>query len=111
MAQENCAPSGAPRGSFIQAPSGFRRMTPGLLKADRTAEGFAGLPERVSSPGQLLAALKAEGAWIKLPRGAPDGAQFSCAIVILLLGWIATGKPTPLTETAISVLTGTASFS
>jgi replication initiation protein RepC len=34
-------------------------MTPGLLKADRTAEGFAGLPERVTSPGQLLAALKA----------------------------------------------------
>jgi replication initiation protein RepC len=58
MAQENYAP-GAPRGSFVQAPSGFRRLTPGLLKADRTAEGFAGLPERVSSPGQLLAALKA----------------------------------------------------
>jgi replication initiation protein RepC len=58
MAQENCAP-GAPRGSFVHAPSGFRRLTPGLLKADRTAEGFAGLPERVSSPGQLLAALKA----------------------------------------------------
>ena len=34
-------------------------MTPGLLKADRTAEGFAGLPEGVRSPGQLLAALKA----------------------------------------------------
>ena len=58
MAQENCA-QGAPRGSFAQAPSGFRRMTPGLLKADRTAEGFNGLPEGVKSPGQLLAALKA----------------------------------------------------
>jgi replication initiation protein RepC len=58
MAQENCAP-GAPPGSFARAPSGFRRLTPGLLKADRTAEGFAGLPERVNSPGQLLAALKA----------------------------------------------------
>ena len=34
-------------------------MTPGLLKADRTAEGFAGLPDGVTSPGQLLAALKA----------------------------------------------------
>jgi replication initiation protein RepC len=34
-------------------------MTPGLLKADRTAEGFAGLPQGVTSPGQLLAALKA----------------------------------------------------
>jgi replication initiation protein RepC len=34
-------------------------MTPGLLKADRTADGFAGLPEGVSTPGQLLAAFKA----------------------------------------------------
>jgi replication initiation protein RepC len=34
-------------------------MTPGLLKADRSAEGFQGLPEGVTSPGQLLAALKA----------------------------------------------------
>jgi replication initiation protein RepC len=34
-------------------------MTPGLLKTDRTAEGFAGLPEGVTSPGQLLAAFKA----------------------------------------------------
>ena len=58
MAQENCT-QGAPRGSFARSATGFRRLTPGLLKADRTAEGFAGLPERVSSPGQLLAALKA----------------------------------------------------
>ena len=58
MAQENSA-QGAPRGSFARAPTGFRRMTPGLLKADRTAEGFAGLPEGVTSPGQLLAAFKA----------------------------------------------------
>jgi replication initiation protein RepC len=34
-------------------------MMPGLLKADRTAEGFAGLPQGLGSPGQLLAALKA----------------------------------------------------
>jgi replication initiation protein RepC len=34
-------------------------MTPGLLKADRSAEGFVGLPEGVESAGQLLAALKA----------------------------------------------------
>jgi replication initiation protein RepC len=34
-------------------------MTPGLLKADRAAGSFAGLPEGVKSPGQLLAALKA----------------------------------------------------
>ena len=37
-----------------------------------------------------------------LPGGAP-WAQLSCAIVIPLSGWIATGKPPPLTETAISV--------
>ena len=58
MDQENCAQQ-APRGSFTRAPTGFRRLTPGLLKADRTAEKFTGLPEGVESPGQLLAALKA----------------------------------------------------
>ena len=58
MAQENSAPR-AQRGGFAHAPTGFRRLTPGLLKADRAAEGFAGLPEGVTSPGQLLAALKA----------------------------------------------------
>jgi replication initiation protein RepC len=34
-------------------------MTPGLLKVDRSADGFAGLPQGVDSHGQLLAALKA----------------------------------------------------
>jgi replication initiation protein RepC len=34
-------------------------MTPGLLRVDRAAESFAGLPEGVRSSGQLLAALKA----------------------------------------------------
>ena len=58
MDQENCAQQ-APRGSFTRAPTGFRRLTPGLLKADRTAEKFTGLPEGVTSHGQLLAALKA----------------------------------------------------
>jgi replication initiation protein RepC len=58
MVQDNCA-LGAPRGRFAHTPTGFRRMTPGLLKADRSAEGFAGLPEGVESAGQLLAALKA----------------------------------------------------
>jgi len=58
MAIENSAEE-APRRGFAHAPTGFRRMTPGLLKADRTAEGFAGLPEGVTSPGQLLAAFKA----------------------------------------------------
>ena len=58
MAQEKCA-HGAPRGSFGRPPMGFRRLTPGLLRVDRTADGFNGLPEGVTSPGQLLAALKA----------------------------------------------------
>jgi replication initiation protein RepC len=58
MAQENSAEE-APRRGFAHAPTGFRRMTPGLLKADRTAEDFAGFPEGVESSGQLLAALKA----------------------------------------------------
>jgi replication initiation protein RepC len=57
MAQENCAP-GAPHGRFAHAPTGFRRLTPGLLKADRTAEGFAGLPDGVTRAGQLLSAIK-----------------------------------------------------
>ena len=58
MAQDNCAQE-APQGRRAHAPTGFRRLTPGLLKADRTAEGFAGLPEGVTAPGQLLAAFKA----------------------------------------------------
>jgi Replication protein C N-terminal domain/Lipase (class 3) len=58
MVQENCAEEALRRG-FSHAPTGFRRMTPGLLRTDRSAEGFAGLPEGVSTPGQLLAALKA----------------------------------------------------
>jgi Replication protein C N-terminal domain len=49
---------GAPRGSIARSPTGFRRLTPGLLKVDRTADGFVGLPDGVTVPGQLLAALK-----------------------------------------------------
>ena len=41
------------------APTGFRRLTPSLLKADRAAESFAGLPDGVTMHGQLLAAFKA----------------------------------------------------
>ena len=41
------------------SPTGFRRLTPGLLKADRTAENFAGMPDGVTMHGQLLAAFKA----------------------------------------------------
>ena len=58
MAQDDCAQGDATR-EVCSYPTGFRRMTSGLLKADRSAEGFAGLPEGVESPGQLLAALKA----------------------------------------------------
>jgi replication initiation protein RepC len=46
-------------GGFAGSPTGFRRLTPGLLKADRTAESFAGLPDGVTMHGQLLAAFKA----------------------------------------------------
>ena len=49
----------APRRRFVHAPTGFRRLTPGLLKVNRKAEGFAGLPDGVTTPGQLLAAFKA----------------------------------------------------
>jgi replication initiation protein RepC len=58
MEVENGA-HGAPRGSFAHSPTGFRRLTPGLLKADRTAEKFTGFPKGVESHGQLLAAFKA----------------------------------------------------
>jgi replication initiation protein RepC len=49
----------APGGGFAGSPTGFRRLTPGLLKVDRTAESFAGLPDGVTMHGQLLAAFKA----------------------------------------------------
>jgi hypothetical protein len=57
MAYETSA-QGAPREGFARLPTGFRRLTPELLKANRTAEKFAGLPEGVESHGQLLAAFK-----------------------------------------------------
>ena len=41
---------------FAGGPTGLRRLTPSLLRADRTAESFAGLPDGVTAPGQLLAA-------------------------------------------------------
>ena len=55
---ENCADE-APRRRFVSGPTGFRRLTPGLLKVDRKAEAFSGLPDGVTTPGQLLAAFKA----------------------------------------------------
>jgi replication initiation protein RepC len=57
MAEER-AP-GAPRESLVQGPTGFRRLTPGLLRAERAAESFAGLPKGVAAPAHLLAAFKA----------------------------------------------------
>jgi replication initiation protein RepC len=41
------------------SPTGFRRLTPGLLKVDRTAESFSGMPDGVTMHGQLLAVFKA----------------------------------------------------
>src|SRR5271170_3684993 len=58
MDMENRAEE-APRRGFAHGPTGFRRLTPGLLKVDRTAESFAGLPDGVTMHGQLLAAFKA----------------------------------------------------
>src|SRR6516164_2269247 len=58
MDMENCAP-GAPRRGSADSPTGFRRLTPGLLKVDRAAESFTGLPAGVTVHGQLLAAFKA----------------------------------------------------
>ena len=49
----------APGEGCAGSPTGFRRLTPSLLQADRTAEGFDGLPDGVTVPGQLLAAFKA----------------------------------------------------
>ena len=50
---------GAPRLGSIRSPTGFRRLTPGLMNADRAAESFNGLPKGVTAHGQLLAAVKA----------------------------------------------------
>ena len=49
----------APRRGPAYGPTGFRRLTPGLIKVDRIAEGFSGLPDGVTVHGQLLAAFKA----------------------------------------------------
>jgi replication initiation protein RepC len=58
MDLENRADEAQRRG-YAHSPTGFRRLTPGLLKVDRTAENFAGLPDGVTMHGQLLAAFKA----------------------------------------------------
>ena len=36
---------------FAGSPTGFRRLTPGLLKVDRVAESFAGMPDGVTMHG------------------------------------------------------------
>jgi len=66
MDMENCAP-GAPRRGSADSPTGFRRLTPGLLKVDRAAESFTGLPAGVTVHGQLLAAFKAAAPRLGLP--------------------------------------------
>src|SRR5208337_4757320 len=65
MEIENCA-QGAPRRESAYSPTGFRRLTPGLIKVDRAAESFAGLPDGVTVHGQLLAAFKAAAARLGL---------------------------------------------
>src|SRR6201981_1499361 len=68
MDTENSAEGALRRGSAY-TPTGFRRLTPGLIKVDRTAGGFAGLPDGVTVYGQLLAAIKAAAARLGLaPR-------------------------------------------
>jgi replication initiation protein RepC len=57
MTMENALEASGER--YAGSPTGFRRLTPGLLKADRTAESFAGLPDGVTLHGQLLAVFKA----------------------------------------------------
>src|SRR6201988_137893 len=66
MDMKTAAP-GAPRRGSAYSPTGFRRLTPGLLKVDRTAESFTGLPDGVTVQGQLLAAFKAAAPRLGLP--------------------------------------------
>jgi replication initiation protein RepC len=49
---------GAPQDRFARPPTGFRRWSPSLLRTERAADGFGGLPPGVKVAGQLLAALK-----------------------------------------------------
>ena len=49
---------GAPQENFARPPTGFRRWSPNLLKTERAADAFAGLPQGVKVAGQLLAAIK-----------------------------------------------------
>lgn len=49
----------AQRGHFAGRPTGFRRLTVGLLQADQVAGRYGGLPEGVGTAGRVLAAFKA----------------------------------------------------
>ena len=67
MAKENALEASGE--SCAGSPTGFRRLTPSLLRADHAAEGFNGLPDGVTMPGQLLAALKSAASRLGLsPR-------------------------------------------
>ncbi|MBS0641860.1 MAG: replication protein C [Proteobacteria bacterium] len=57
MTQESALEAPGERRAGV--PTGFRRLTQSLLQVDRAAESFDGLPDGVTAPGQLLAALKA----------------------------------------------------
>jgi replication initiation protein RepC len=57
MAPEHCAP-GAPRGESAHTPTGYRRRTPRLVELDEAVKEFKGLPEGVTLPWELLAAVK-----------------------------------------------------
>ena len=90
MAQENCA-QGAPRGSFAHAPTGFRRMTPGLLKADRTAEGFAG-PAGGRNIARAAACRLQGGSAAARHRAAP-GARGRLAVPLHPAAGLGAGQP------------------
>ena len=90
MAQDNCA-RGAPQGRHADAPTGFRRLTPGLLKADRTAEGFAGLPEGVTVAGPAAGRLQGGGAAAR-HRAAP-GACGRLAVPLHPAAGLGEGEP------------------
>ena len=58
---------GGQHGTYAGTPTGFRRLSPGLLAADRIANDFNGLPDGVSVPGQILAAFKAAAPRLGIP--------------------------------------------
>jgi replication initiation protein RepC len=52
-----------------QPPNGFRRLSPAMLAASKTAENFIGLSDGEGSPGGVLAAFKAAAPYLGLsPR-------------------------------------------